>query len=58
MVHVFSHRREVYHVFVFAVPVAGADGAAARGVWVAPEELERYALPAAQRRILGLVEAG
>src|SRR5690606_10529766 len=88
VVHVFSHRREVYHVFVFAVPVAGAEGAAqrgawvapeergervargerggrrparcreARGVWVAPEELGRYALPSAQRRILGLVEEG
>ncbi|HEY8470110.1 MAG TPA: A/G-specific adenine glycosylase [Longimicrobiales bacterium] len=117
--HVFSHRREVYHVFVFAVPATGAEcvsphheqvephhdqvelrgdrveprheqvalrrgrtalrrrqaaprrGRAAsgddlgqrvtpcggaRGVWVAPEELERYALPAAQRRILRLVE--
>lgn len=67
VVHVFSHRREVYHVFVFAVPVAGAEGAATRGgrvvgeergVWVAPEELGRYALPAAQRRILGMVENG
>src|SRR5690606_41064023 len=38
VVHVFSHRREVYHVFVFAVPVAGAEGAAQRGAWVAPEE--------------------
>ena len=117
--HVFSHRREVYHVFLFAVPATGADGevphheqvescgepagvrgdrveprheevplgrgrtalrssqaaprrgrvarradggqrvtsgGGARGVWVAPEELERYALPSAQRRILRLVQ--
>src|SRR5690606_12239284 len=79
VVHVFSHRREVYHVFAFAV--AAANGAAPRdgprdhrvargedggrrhtrdrgppGVWMAPEELGRYALPAAQRRILVLIE--
>ncbi|HEX7089669.1 MAG TPA: A/G-specific adenine glycosylase [Longimicrobiales bacterium] len=105
VVHVFSHRREVYHVFVFEVAATGAEGTApcrervapcrervalervalrdegvalrdegvvrgdqggrrvtrrrgARGVWVAPGELERYALPAAQRRILGMLEAG
>ena len=58
VVHVFSHRREVYHVFVFPVAVAAAEEAAPRGVWVAPHELERYALPTAQRRILRLVEGG
>src|SRR5690606_14257115 len=58
VVHVFSHRREVYHVFVFPVAVAAAEEAAPRGVWVAPHELERYALPTAQRRILQLVEGG
>jgi len=56
VVHVFSHRREVYHVFLFAV--AGEEVAAPRGVWVAREELGRYALPAAQRRILGMVAGG
>jgi A/G-specific adenine glycosylase len=91
VVHVFSHRREVYHVFLFVVPDAGTEGVAPRrervvpccepvvprhgravrgdrggrrvtrgrgahGLWVAPEELERYALPAAQRRILRMVE--
>jgi A/G-specific adenine glycosylase len=74
--HLFSHRREVYHVFVFAVPggqatlrlgrggradggreesVAPRDGPR-RAVWVTSEEMERYALPSAQRRILELVE--
>jgi A/G-specific adenine glycosylase len=44
--HVFSHRRETYHVFRFQV--------AASRDWIDPAELDRLAVPAAQRRIARL----
>lgn len=58
--HAFTHLRVCYHPFVFRVERAAPTEAVhpeLRGVgdtlrWVAPTELERLPLPAAQARIL------
>ncbi|HUP20489.1 MAG TPA: A/G-specific adenine glycosylase [Gemmatimonadota bacterium] len=52
--HLFSHRRHVYHAYLFrpgheAEPTVRADWTAAE--WVAIDRLDGRALPAAQRRI-------
>jgi A/G-specific adenine glycosylase len=50
--HTFTHLRAVYHCVRFDPPAAtgGADA-----VWARPEELDGYALPVAQRKLLGLL---
>lgn len=55
--HLFSHRRETYHVFRFSNVSAGS-GTALRTEWVRPDQLGDYALPVAQRRIARLLMEG
>lgn len=58
--HLFSHRRHVYHAFLFRVDAEPAPRAEPGGEWTAadwldPREILRRALPAAQRRIAAAV---
>jgi A/G-specific adenine glycosylase len=53
--HTFSHRREHYHVASAALPDTPSLPVADEWRWVGTEALGSIPLPAAQRRILGLV---
>jgi A/G-specific adenine glycosylase len=52
VVHTFSHRRTTYHAVRFAA--LAEPRLEPPAVWAAPDELDRFALPAAQQRIAAL----
>ncbi|HEX7118882.1 MAG TPA: A/G-specific adenine glycosylase [Longimicrobiales bacterium] len=59
--HTFTHRRITYHAFRFAAEQTATESAAQRAgggerrAWVAPAEIDDFAISAAQRRILALL---